>query len=327
MKRHPYFAGLCLGLVLLTGCCHLAMGSRPFPHQPLPKSLAAEVAVPKPGGFLLHEISLQTNHTFIVRGLELTVPASPASSNVVIVLDYFQPVQTNSPVPVVLVLAISGGNYELEHHVARYFARHGFAAIVIHRPVSDALFTTGGQINEMLRWSVQNDQRVMDWIIARPEFDAQRIMVFAVSLGAIQGTMFVSVEPRVRAAVLGLVGGDVADILTHSRERSYVRRREAMLRDQHLTLAELQQQFAVAIKCDPIYFAPYVEREKVMLVLAVYDHIVPFKNGWNLREQMGEPETLLIDAGHFTALLYLPYIESQALDFYRRRFELKQAEP
>jgi hypothetical protein len=151
--------------------------------------------------------------------------------------------------------------------------------------------------------------------------------VFAVSLGAIQGAMFVAVDARVRAAALGLVGGDVADILAHSREKSYVKRRAAMLREQHLTLPELQQRFAAAIKCDPVYFAPYVDRQKVLLVLAVFDRVVPFKNGRELREKMGDPETIFIAAGHLTAVLYLPYIECQALDFYRRRFEARPAGP
>jgi hypothetical protein len=139
--------------------------------------------------------------------------------------------------------------------------------------------------------------------------------------------VFVAVDARVRAAALGLVGGDVADILAHSREKSYRKRRADMLREQHLTLPELQQRFADAIKCDPIYFAPYVDRQKVLLVLAVFDRIVPFKNGRELREKMGDPETIFIAAGHLTAVLYLPYIEGQALDFYRRRFEARTAGP
>ena len=326
MNRPAQYAGLWLSLFLLTGCCHLAMSSRPRPHQALPEALAAEVAEPKPGGFLEREISLQTNRTIIVRQLELSLPFRPSGTNNVIGLDCFLPERTNTPMPVVLVLAISGGDYELEHHVARYFARHGFAAILIRRAESDVSFTTGGQINEMLKRSVQNDQRVVDWIETQPEFDAQRIMVFAISVGAIQGAIFVSVDARVRAAALGMTGGDVADILAHSREKSYVKRREAMLREQHLTSAELQQRFADAITCDPVRFAPYVDREKVMLVLGFFDHVVPFKNGRELREKMGKPETLFIAAGHYTAILYLPHIEFQVLDFYRRRLEVKPAE-
>lgn len=321
MNRHAHLAGLGLGAVLLAGCCHLAMDSRPLPCQPLPDTLAAEVSVPKPDGFRVREISLQTNRAIILRRLELILPPESSGANNIIALDCFQPEHPNFPLPVVLVMAVSGGSYEIEHHVARYFARHDFAAIVIRRPGSDRSLTTGEQVNVLLRRSIQNDVRVVDWVATRPEFDAQRLGVFAISLGAIQGATFAAVDSRVRAAALGLVGGDVADILAHTRKGDYVKRRDALLRTQHLTLAELQQQFADAIQCDPIYFAPYAEREKFMLVLAVFDHVVPFQNGWELRQKMGKPETILLPVGHLTALLYLPYMECQALDFYRRCFE------
>lgn len=320
MKRHAQLAGLGLGLVLLTGCCHLSMSSRPFPAQPLPENLADRVATCVPDDFCVQEISAQTNHTIFEQRLDLTFEPGVSGTNGVIALDCFQPRRTNSPLPVVLILAVSGGDYKIEHHVARCFARNGYAAIVIRRPESDRSFTTGEQINGLLKWSVQNDVRVADWIETRPELDAHRIGVFAVSLGAIQGAIFATVDPRVRAAVLGLTGGDVADILTHTWHRTYVKRRDVMLRDEHLTLPELQQQFAETILCDPIYFAPYVERKKILLVLAVFDHVVPFKNGQELRDKMGKPETIYLLAGHFTALMYLPYLEGEALDFYRDRF-------
>lgn len=327
MSRFVQFAFLWLSAFLLTGCCHLVASSRPFPHQPLPETLAAEIAELQPDKFIERDISWQTNRAFLVRRLELTLPTRPSGSNNVIDLDCFLPRRVKSPWPVVVVTPISGGQYELESHAARYFARNGMAAIVIHRPESDRRMTNGAQINALLKRSVQNDLRTVDWLVTRPEFDAQRIVVFGVSLGAIQGTMFVAADPRLRAAALGLTGGDIADILAHSQEKSYNKRRAALLREQHVTLEELQRQFAAAITCEPLRFAPYVPREKVMLVLAVFDHVVPAKNGRELRNAMGKPETLFILAGHFTAILYLPYIELQAWEFYHERFAAKPTKP
>jgi hypothetical protein len=221
------------------------------------------------------------------------------------------------------VTPISGGNYELEHFAARYFSRNGLAAIVIHRPESDREMTNGAQINALLKLSVQNDLRTVDWVETHREFDAQRLAVFGVSLGAIQGVMFAAVDSRPRAFALGLVGGDIADILAHSQEKSYMKRRAAMLREQHVTLPELQKKFAAAITCEPLRFAPYAPRERIFLVLGVFDHVVPFKNGRELRDALGKPETMFVLAGHFTAVLYLPYIQLQALEFYHERFAAK----
>lgn len=192
MNRHFRFVGPMISLLLLTGCCHLAMRPRPFPRQTLPENLAGEFAEPAPGGFLVREISMQTNRTFVLRRLVLRLPSRPAGSNQMIALDAFLPRRMRTPVPVIVVEAISGGDYQLEHHVARYFAWRGFAAIAVRRAESDWAITTGGQINELLKRSVQNDLRVVDWIETQPEFDAQRIGGFAVSLGAIQGTLFMA---------------------------------------------------------------------------------------------------------------------------------------
>jgi hypothetical protein len=139
-------------------------------------------------------------------------------------------------------------------------------------------------------------------------------------MGGIKGALLVELEDRVQAAVLGLTGGDVPYILTHSTERGIARRRKAWLREQKVSLAELKEQLQQKISCDPAAFAPYVQPAKVLLVLAAGDSVVPISAGLELRRKMGKPETVLLMAGHYSALVYVPYIQRLALKFYRKRF-------
>ena len=67
-------------------------------------------------------------------------------------------------------------------------------------------------------------------------------------------------------------------------------------------------------------YANYVDPKKVLLVLGRYDDVVPYEKGVELKEKMGNPETILLPAGHYTAVLSIPYIKSQSFEFFEKRF-------
>jgi hypothetical protein len=71
---------------------------------------------------------------------------------------------------------------------------------------------------------------------------------------------------------------------------------------------------------DPLTYAPYVDPSKVMLVLARFDTVVPTQKGLLLKQKMGNPETIMIPSGHYTAALSIPYIKGQSFEFFEKRF-------
>jgi hypothetical protein len=82
----------------------------------------------------------------------------------------------------------------------------------------------------------------------------------------------------------------------------------------------LHERLASSITFDPLRLAPHTDPGKVFLVLARFDRAVPFRAGWQWREALGGPETLVLPSGHYTALFYLPYIQRQVYEFFRDRF-------
>ncbi len=236
-----------------------------------------------------------------------------------IVLDCYQPLATNKT-PVILVLPILGGSYELEEYFADFFARHGLAAVIVHRERINPSLQAMEAFDDMFRQTVLDNKQAIDWLETQPEVDPGRIGVFGASMGGIKGALLVELDERVQAAVLGLTGGDLPYILTHTTERGIARRRKAWLGEHKVSLAELKEQLQQKISCDPAAFAPYVQPAKVLLVLAAGDTVVPIRAGLELRRKMGKPETVLVMAGHYSALVYVPYIQHQALKFYRKRF-------
>jgi hypothetical protein len=63
-----------------------------------------------------------------------------------------------------------------------------------------------------------------------------------------------------------------------------------------------------------------VDPKKVLLVLALFDTVVPTEKGMLLKEKMGQPETIVLPTGHYTAALSIPYIKGQAFTFFEKRF-------
>jgi len=310
--------GLIVCAGMFSGCCHFSCRTQRASPLPLPASVAAEFASGKTRPSAAHETDLAAKDGYAVTRIDLPAFNDRLRGNRTIALDFYLP-EGSDRRPVILVLPTAGGSYQIESHFASYFARHGLAAVIVHRPEKFSGLIRLETIDALFKQSVRDHKLVLDWIETRPELDTGRIGVFGVSLGAIQGALLTPLDPRVRAAVLGLTGGDLPYLLTYSTESGVSRRRREILREHKLTLPELHRKLEATITCDPDAFAAYVDPKEVLLVLAFCDTTVPYKKGWELREKMGKPETILLPTGHFTALLYLPYIQRQAREFFQKK--------
>ena len=220
-----------------------------------------------------------------------------------------------------MVLPMLGGGYELERHFAGYFAGRGYAAAIVRRDRRQKQMKIE-ELDQLMRQMVVDHRQVVDWFEARPELDAGRLGIFGVSMGGIKGALLVALEPRIKAAALGLAGGDLPFILTRSTESGLVKRREQEMKTRNISLEECERQLREIITCDPIHYASFVDPRKVFLVLANDDTVVPIAKGIELKEKMGHPETIFIPGGHYTAVLAIPYIKSRSMQFFEKRFSL-----
>jgi hypothetical protein len=150
----------------------------------------------------------------------------------------------------------------------------------------------------------------------------------------IKATFLVAVDPRIKAAVLGLVGGDLPYILAYSKEgawhhRGLSRRREAYLSEHHLTREQFRHQLEEEVVWDPNAVARGIDPGKVLMIIGLCDTVVPTRTGMELRRLMHKPETLFVVSDHYSAYFYLPRIKSQALRFFNKRLQrsLKLPQP
>ena len=316
---------LILCTLFATGCVHTKFKSKDVSLPPLPENIRAEINYPKMPIASIEKVQ-HGNTNYHIRCFELVVPAAFAGTNKTVELDCYTPPH-NKPLPVILIFPISGGGYFLEEIFAKYFYRNGYAAIIVHRESpAERDPKTGPQINLMIRQSVLDNKRVVDWLETRAEYDATRIGALGTSMGSFKATFLVAVDPRIKAAVLGLTGGDFPYILAYSKEgawhhRGLTRRREAYLSEHHLTKAQFRQVLEKEIVWDPKAVAPSVPPDKVLMIIALWDTVVPTRTGKELRRLMHRPETLFVVSGHYTAYFYLPRIKSQTLHFFNERLK------
>jgi dienelactone hydrolase len=220
--------------------------------------------------------------------------------------------------PVVVLLPVFNGQLKIPRYFARYFANQGWAAVVVTRgrdPL-DALTAPESAV----RSNLHGYSRVLDWVERTPELDASRIGVFGVSLGAMDAVMLAAVDRRVNSLVIAMAGGDLSYLLANTNYRRVVRTIDGMAADLGTSREELGAQLDAAIKLDPLALAPYVDAERVFMVLTRNDAIIPFEAQEQLRETMGDPESMYLLTGHRTSVVYFPKVRSAAFDFFERRF-------
>jgi hypothetical protein len=309
-----------LAAALLTGCCHLRESCNPRPARPVPAETTALVAYHKLIPLACTESNLETNDRFIVQ--RITMSAAASRTNRVLELDFYRPTGTNRTA-VIVVLPIIGGGYPLEKLFCTYFARQGMAAVLVRRDRLKRALDDLGEINDTLQQAAIDARQAIDWIETRPELDASRIGAFGISMGGIRAAFLAPLDSRIRAAVIGLAGGDLPYVIAHSKEGGIVRRRTPYLEQHGITQNEFEQELRATLACDPLTVAPSIDPHKVLLVLATFDTCVPSKKGFELRRAMGKPETIIVPTGHYTALLYLPYIKPACLRFFSEKFAEK----
>ena len=264
------------------------------------------------------DIEARTRAHFVVRQLSLPSAANPSES---IEFEYYD-VDGDASTPVVVLLPVFNASPKIPRFFARYFANQGWAAVVVTRG-RDPLDALAAPESAM-QGNLQDYHRVLDWVELQPELDATRIGVLGVSLGAMDAVMLTALDRRVNSLVVAMAGGDLSYLLANTSYRRVVRTIDDMAADLGTSRAAVVAKLDAAIKLDPLAVAPYIDAERVFMVLARTDSIIPFEAQEQLRETMGSPEAMYLFTGHRTSFVYFPKVRTAAFEFFTRRFALNR---
>jgi dienelactone hydrolase len=264
------------------------------------------------------DIEARTRAHFVVRQLALPSAGDLAES---IEFEYYD-VDGSERTPVVMLLPVFNNQLKIPRFFARYFANQGWAAVVVKRgrdPL-DALTAPEHSIEVNL----QDYSRVLDWVEHEPELDATRIGVLGVSLGAMDAVMLTALDRRVNSLVIAMAGGDVSYLLANTNYRRVVRTIDDMADELGTSREALGERLDAEMRLDPLTLAPYIDAERVFMVLTRTDAIIPFEAQQQLRTTLGSPEALYLLTGHRPSVVYFPKMRTAAFEFFERRFGLEQ---
>ena len=151
--------------------------------------------------------------------------------------------------------------------------------------------------------------------------DPERMGSFGISMGGMVSTMAAAVEPRLRTHVIMLAGGSLPEILTSSKDTLLTKPRARYLAYHHIDLPTMKKLLQEAVRTDPLRLAPYVDSDRVFMVIAIADRTIGRANALRLWRALGCPRAVFLPTGHYTAYLALPYLKLASLNFFRKTLE------
>ncbi len=255
---------------------------------------------------------------YTVREITFSLNAENSVGSELMRLEYYDLVGSEKT-PVIVLLPVLNKWLIVSRYFARYFANQGYAAVVVDRAVSMQEYLDHPET--MIRQSVLEYRRVLDWVEQNPEHDLDNVGLLGISLGGINAVLVSALDERVDAVVAIMAGGDLPYIFENSSDRRVIRAGSNIMQRNGLSRDEFASYLRQTIETDPLDVAPYIDARRVLMVLARSDTIVPFEKQEELRTRMGGPEALYLPTGHRTSAVFLPLLRRSAHRFFIRQFE------
>ena len=297
------------------GCTSYQASGSPRSALPLPPEIQQYYAYGS--NAVSASVTMVEEHpAFSVKEVALSVTGSRWPIHIL----WFAP-KTSERRPLILISPIRGSDTIVVDGCARAFASSGYHAAIIKRARFD--FDPTGpltQVEDSLRNAVIRHREALDWLLAQPGVDLDRVATFGISYGAIITAVMAAVEPRVKICVLDLAGGPLPGVMEsseeHSLRRSWVRSRTS----HELTNKELYKALSDVIRTDPVKLAPYVARDRVLMLIARFDSSVPTRYQLKLWRALGKPRADFVPLGHYTSILVLPVHRLSVMKFFEENF-------
>ncbi|MEZ5964359.1 MAG: hypothetical protein R3F56_10980 [Planctomycetota bacterium] len=231
--------------------------------------------------------------------------------------------------PLVLCLPILAGGAELMWSVASGMTARGYAAAWVDR-VAPALRDDqrGAELESLFQRTLRHNRMLLRWAERRPDlFACGQRAILGISTGGLVGTVLLAIEPGICAGALCLAGGDIANLLLRSAEGRVTRWRNTRARVDGMVGQVLQRELDRNLTVDPARFGAYVPTERVFLVHAGLDRVVPAHHHRLLWESLGRPRDLHLPwLGHYSAALALDAILDAVAEFFGERFAANAAQ-
>lgn len=322
--RNRLITALALGLVV-NGCVvqEYALEPRARPTAPLPADVAQRFGYTRLGDVALERLDQDESAARVFSG-SFTIDVADDPEPLLVQFEYWQAREPSAPrAPAIVITPILGGGRSLATYQCRSFVEAGMHAVLVER--GTRVLKRSWPIDEVerqFRRAVAARRAVVDWLEGRAEVDPARLGAFGISMGGEVTSVLLAVEPRLHSGIVALAGGDVPGVIRHSDENRLVEWREAKAAELGISEDEVEARLRVALVSDPELVAVHVDPRRVLFISTRWDEVVLPEYQEKLWQAMGRPARYDLAAGHYTGIIYLPWVMAEAIEWLEGRFAL-----
>ena len=203
-------------------------------------------------------------------------------------------------------------------------------AALAHTADEKAFVAMARDSTERFRTAIVDIERIVDWAGTRDDIDASRIAVVGFSMSALVTATVMANDSRIRAGVLMMGAANFAEVFSACGDRVAAVRTHVM-HDYGWSLDRYRDFFHELFDpADPMRFRGHYDRDKILMIDAMFDDCMPESARTNLWEVTGHPERITMMYRHRSSFYSLTPL---GLNISRRQIyrfldrKLKPADP
>lgn len=277
---------------------------------------AKETKIERDGRCIHSQLSLDVGDPVLAQARQISV-------------HHARPDLPQQKVPLVIVIPTIEGASTLEDVIQNKLCNAGMASVTadVNADIQPVELPGWGHEDRNGRSSVLALRTILDWAENSPRFDKAKLGMIGLSLGGITTALMAGVESeRLRAAVITVGGGNIPFILaTSDNDKVSLLRERRMKFLNYQDVTRYEEDLRRSVTFDPFYFAPLVNKDRILMVMAKTDTKVPTLVQKELYEAFGRPESLVFSGGHVDAIVGMTFFHmGEVIQFMRDRFDGKK---
>jgi len=246
--------------------------------------------------------------------------------------EYFEPLK-NAKIPLAILIHGWGDHSVLPFKwMADGLLKRGIACFVLYLPFHASRLPDEmkPRLNNLTpdEWftgyqmAVTDIRFIIDWAAQNDHIDKDKIIVIALSLGAFVSSIAMGIDPRIKAGVFIVNGGNSGKIMQLNRV-SYLKKDyrlpEAAYREKQKKYAQYLIDIAdkgfenvepeqKSYLIDPLTYAPMLQKRPVMMINALWDEVIPQEASLDFWKACGQCERVSFPSTHASIWLWYPLI-------------------